>query len=66
MSVNIVQWRVEIGAFDVISNVRYLISRMASTKSIESSKKSQYFFHLHFFVVIYVGGYRIKYRTQLI
>ena len=55
MPVNVEQWRVEIGAFDVIPNVRYPTSRMTSTKSIASSKKSQYFFHLHF-VLLFMSG----------
>ena len=41
MLVNIEQWRVEMGAFDAIPNVRYSTSSMDSAKNITSSKKCQ-------------------------
>lgn len=47
MPVNIVQWHVEIGASDAISNFRYPTSNIASSRSMATSNKKNVFIDVY-------------------
>ena len=62
MPVNSVQWRIEIGVFDALRDVRYTI-KFSRSSHTPFKKKKQLLFLFFFVIIVYVGGYRVKYTT---